>query len=119
MHQHVTEFAAFVYRAGRRYRYMAGNTARCGELAKQALHAALVLRHLRIDLGIAAFEIARTDQRRAAMARAGEIDDVLPSLLNQPAGMRIDESQPGTRSPVPQQPRLDVLWRQRFPQQSI
>ena len=48
------------------------------------------------------------------MPRPGDVDHVEIVLLDEPVQMRVDEVQSGRGSPVPEQPRLDVLLCQRL-----
>ena len=59
------------------------------------------------------------DERRAAVARAGQVDHVGVALVDQPVQVDVDQAQPGRRAPVAEQPRLDVLRPQRLAQQRI
>ena len=77
----IAEFAAFVDRAGRFGGDVAGDAAGERELREEPLHALLVLGDLRIDLAVGSFEIGVGDQRRSAVAGAGDVDRVEIVLL--------------------------------------
>ena len=62
MRERIAELAAFVDRAGRLRRHVAGNAARERELGEKTLHALFVLRDVRIDLAVGSFEIGVGDQ---------------------------------------------------------
>ena len=53
------------------------------------------------------------------MAGSGDEDDVGVAVADDAVQMRVDQVQPGRGAPMPQQPRLDVLGRQRLAQQRI
>src|SRR5664279_5131900 len=76
MAERVPQFAAFVNRPRRRRSNMAGNTAGERELLEQLLEPGLVLGDVRIDLTPGAFEVNVTDNRRAAVTWAGDIEHV-------------------------------------------
>ena len=119
MRQGVAQFAALMDGAGRLRRDVAADAARIGELLEQALHAGGVLRHAGVELAVGAFEPGIGDQRRAAVARAGDEDHVQVVRLDHAVQVQVDEVQPGRRAPVAEQPRLDVLDAQRLGQQRI
>ena len=83
------------------------------------MHALDVLGDLRIDLRVGALEVARRDQRRTTVAGAGQVDDLLTGVLDQPGGMRVEEGQTRTGAPMPEQSGLDVFRRQRLTQQRV
>ena len=99
--ERISEFAAFVDGAGRRRRDMARNAARKGELFEEPLHPGLVLTDVGIDLAVAALEIGVGDQRRSAMAGAGDVDHVEIVQSDGPVQMDVDEILPRRRSPMP------------------
>ena len=74
--QRVTQLAAFMNRAWRFRRDMAGDAAREGELFEQPLHAFLVLRNVRIDFAVGAFQISVGDQTWSTMAGTRDVNDV-------------------------------------------
>ena len=67
--ERVAELAALVDRAGRLRRHVAGDAARERELGEEPLHALLVLRDVRVDLAVGAFEIGVGHQARARRGR--------------------------------------------------
>jgi len=115
----IAELAALVDGARRLRRNVARNAAGERELGEEALHPLLVLRHVGIDLAVGALQIGVGDQRRAAMARAGDVDHVEVVLLDQPVEMNVDEVEAGRRAPVAKQARLDMLLGQRRLQKRI
>ena len=117
--QRVAEFAALVDRAGRLRRDVARNAAGKRELLEQPLHSRFVLGDVGVDLAVDAFEIDVGDNRRAAVAGAGDEQDLEVERFDQPVEVRVDEIEAGRRAPVPEQPRLDVLLDQRLAQQRI
>src|SRR5208283_2144359 len=98
---------------------VARNAAGKRELLEQALHARLVLRYLRVELAVAAFEIGVRDQRGSAVAWAADVDHVQLALLNDPIQVHVDKILSRCRTPMAEQPWLDLLWLERLPQQRI
>jgi len=107
--QRITQLAAFV-NGTRRFRSdVAWNAAWEGELFEQLLHSVGVLRHVRINFTIGSFKVGVRDQARPAVARPGDIDNIQVLLLDHAVEMDVNEVQSGSRAPVPQQARFDVL----------
>ena len=117
--QRIAELAALVDRPGRLRRHVARDAAGKGELGEEPLHARLVLRDVRIDLAVGAFEIGVGDQRRPAVAGTGDVDHVEVVLPDHPVQVHVDEVQARRRAPVAEQPRLDVLAGERLLQQRV
>ena len=72
-----------------------------------------------VELAVRSFEPGVRDQPRTAVSRPGDVNHVETELLDDPVAVDVDEIQPGSRAPVPEQPRLDVLQPQRLFQQRI
>ena len=119
MAERIAELPAFMDRARRGRRDMAGDAARKGELLEQPLHPGLVLADVRVDLAVAALEIGVADQRRPAVAGAGNIEHVEVVFLDDPVQMHIDEVLAGRRAPVADHQGLDMGERQRLAQQWV
>jgi hypothetical protein len=119
MGQHIAQFTALMNRARRLHADVAGDTARGREAAAQVPQARHVLRHLRIDLRVGAFEVGVAHQRRPAVAGAGQVDHVGIVLLDQPVQVDVDQAEARGRTPVAEQSRLDVLRPQRLTQQGV
>ncbi len=119
VHQSVAEFAALVDRPWRRDGDVARYPPGGGELPDQPGQARQVPRHLWVDLRIGAFQIGVGDQRRAAVPRPGHVQHILPSHPYQPVQLGIHQVQRRGRTPVTQQPRLDLPWLQCLAQQWI
>ena len=117
--QRISEFPALVDGTGRRRRDMARNAARKGELLEEPFHPGFVLADVGINLAVAALEIGVGDQRRAAVAGAGDVDHVEIILLDDPVQVDIDEVLAWRRAPVPDHQRLHVRERQRLAQQRV
>jgi hypothetical protein len=117
--QRITEFAAFMNGARSFRRYMAGNSVRPGELAKQPLQPIPAALDRRITLGVRSFEIAVRHDARAAVARTNDVDHVQIIVLDQPVEMDIEEIQSCCRSPVTEQAGLDVFEPERGFEQRI
>ena len=98
---------------------MARDAAREGKLREEALHALLVGRDVRVNLAVGPFEIGVCHQSRPAMPGAGNVDHVEVVLLDQPIEVDINEVQTRCRSPMAEQPRLDVLLCQGLLEQRV
>src|SRR5258708_19647426 len=98
---------------------MAGDAAWCRELAEEPVHAVGVLPNLWKDLRVGALEIHIGDQRRSAVPRARQVDDLRVALPNQAIKMHVNEAQSRRGAPVAEQPRLDVLGPQWLAQQWV
>ena len=109
MSQRIAEFAAFMDRAGRFRRDVAGNSVGPGKLAKQPLQPVAAAFDRRIVLGVRTFQIAVRHDAGAAVARADDVDHVQIVVFDQPVKMDVEEIQSCRRSPMPQQPGLDMF----------
>ena len=98
---------------------MAGNTAGKGELLEQPPHPLNIQADIRIHLGVAALQVRVGHQGRSTMAGTDDCEYVAIPGNNDSIQMRVDEIDARRRSPVTQQPRLDVLERERLAQQRI
>ena len=119
MAERIAELASLMDAARRLGRHVAGNPAGEAELLEQPPHAVGVLADVRVDLAVGAFEIGVGDQRRPAVARPDHVDHVEIVALDDPVEVDIEHVQPGRGSPVPEQPRLDVLALQRLLQERV
>ncbi len=117
--QRIAELPAFMNRSWRLGGGMARDSAREGELAEQPAHPSLVLRDIRIELAISAFEPSVGDHARCAMARSGDEQDVEIPRLDDAVEMDIDEIEARRRSPMTEETWLDVLDLQWLAQQWI
>jgi hypothetical protein len=68
MAERISQFAAFVDRAGALGRGMAGDAPGKRELQEQLPQARLILADVRVDLAVGALEIGVADDRRAAVS---------------------------------------------------
>ena len=107
--QRIAEFAAFMDRAGRFRRDVAGNSVGPGKLAKQPLQSVPAAFDRRIVLGVRAFQIAVRHDARTAVARTDDVDHVQIVVLDQPVEVDVEEIQPRRRAPMAEQPRLDMF----------
>ena len=119
MGQHVTELATFVNRTRCRRTDMTGRTAGRRELAEQPCHTSDVQAHRRIHLGIRSFEIYVCQNCRTAVPWPCEINNVEIIACNDAIEVRVDKVLPRRRSPMAEQPRLDVLVAQWLAKQRI
>src|SRR6266478_1463207 len=115
----VTKFAAFVNRARSLRRDVTGNSSGKRELLEEALQAFFVLRDVRIDFAVGAFEICVRYEAGTAVSRSGDVNGIEIMLLDQAIQMYIDEVQSGCCAPVAKKPWLNVFQLQRFAQQGI
>ena len=116
MSQRITEFAAFMDRAGRLRRDVARNSVGPGKLAKQPLQSVAAAFDRRIVLGVRTFQVAVRHDARTAVARTDDVDHVQIVVFDQPVQMDVEEIQSCRRSPMAQQPRLDMFELEgRFP----
>jgi hypothetical protein len=93
---------------------MARDASRETELLEQALHPFLVLRDVRIDLGIGALQIRVRYECRTAVTRADDVDHVEVLALDDSIEVNVEEIEPGSRAPMANQPRLNMLAFKRF-----
>ena len=119
MHQCVSQFPALVDGSRRRNADVAGDAARRRELTHQAEEAGVVEGDRRVDLRVGPFEVHVGDDGGPAVARPRDVQDVAVALLDQTVELEIDEAQRRGRSPVTEQPWLDVLRTERLAQQRI
>ena len=117
--QGVPQFAAFVDAAGRLRRDVTRNAAGEAELLEQPLQPDFVLRDMRVDFAVGAFEVGVRHKRRPAVPGAGDEKHVQVLIHNDAVQVDVDEVQAGRRAPVPEQPGFDVLTPQRFFQERV
>ena len=119
VHERVAELAALVDRAGHLGRDVARDPARERELAEEPPQPLEVPRHVRIELAVRAVEIGVRDERRAAVARAGDVDRAQVARADLPVQVRVEEVEAGHGAEVAEQARFHVLRLQRLPQQRV
>ena len=88
---------------------MTGNSTGKRELLEETLQAFFVLRDVRINLAVCAFEICIRYKAGATVSRSGDVDGIEIMLLDQAIQMYIDEVQSGSRAPVAEKPGLNVF----------
>ena len=115
--QGVAQLAALVDAARRVRRRVAGDAAGEAELLEQAMHPGAVPGDAGEVLGVGAFQPGVGHDSRAAVPRPGDEQRIQVPLAYGPVHVGVNEVQPRRGAPVAQQPRLDVLDRQRLPQQ--
>ena len=96
-----------------------GDAAGERELREQLREAALVLRDRGVGLGVGAFEVARGNEARAAVAWARHVKRVEAALFNRAVRVRVQEREPGGSAPVAKQTRLHVIARKWLPQKRV
>src|ERR1700722_17359094 len=92
---------------------MTGDSVRPAELAEQALYAVAILLDVGIHLRVRTLEIGIRNQPRAPMSRPDHVNHVEVPLADQAVPMHIKKVEAGRGSPVPKQPRLYVVERER------
>src|ERR1700758_462887 len=98
---------------------MARNAAGERELSEEALHALFFRRNVRIYLAVCPLEVGVCHQARPAMPRAGDVDHVEVVFLDQAVQVDVYEIQAWGRSPMAEQPRLDVFLSQGLLEQRV
>src|SRR6266436_556527 len=98
---------------------MTRDAARKGELFEKALHSALILGDVRINLAVSSFKVSVGHQTRPAVARAGDVKHVQAVFLDDAIEVDVDEIQPWRRAPMAEQTGFDVLALERLFQQWI
>jgi hypothetical protein len=83
------------------------------------VQAALVGGDFGIDLGVGALQVDVGDQGWATVAGAGDVEDLIAGLADQPVELGVDEVEAGGGAPMAEEPRLDVLGAQRLAQQRV
>jgi hypothetical protein len=86
---------------------------------EQPPQAVFIPRDVQVHLAVGSFQIGVCRQAWPAVPRSGDIDDVQVVLPDDAVQVDVDEIQPRRRAPVPEQPRLDVLQRERLLQEGI
>ena len=117
--ERVAELAAFVDRAGRLRRGVAGDAARERELPEEPPQPFLVPADLGVELAVGAFEVRVRDDARPAVAGARDVDRAQVALPDGAVQVRVEEVQARSRAEVAEQARLDVLRRERLAQQRV
>ena len=115
----VPEFPAFVNRAGRLGRDVAADVAGERELLEELPHAFNVLALVRVDLRVRAFEVGRPEHAGRPVSRSGHEHHVEVVPVDHAVQVHPGERERGARTPMAEQPLLDVLRTQRFAQQRI
>src|SRR5690606_24777664 len=108
-----------MYRAGYLRRCVAANAARERELLEKPAHALGILRHVWIELAVAALKPGIGCQRWPAVTRTCDVDHIEVMLFDDPIQMSVDEIQTWRRAPMAEQTRFDVLRLQRLVQERI
>src|SRR5579864_8307607 len=114
MGKHVSQFASLMDGTGSFRRAVTADAARKRELLEKLAEPSFVLTLFRIDLGVSPFEITGPENARRSMPRPGHEDHVQVQLFDQPVQMNVHERQTRARSPMSEQPVLDVLRLQRL-----
>ncbi len=113
VHERVAELAALVDRAGRLGRRVRGDAARERELPEQFLHSVAVERDVREQLGVRAIQPGVRDDAGAAVAWAGDVDDVEVAFDDEPVEVRPDEVEGGRGAEVSEQAWFRVIHCER------
>ena len=119
MGQRVPELPTFVDRAGCLGRDVAGDATRERELPEQLAHAVGIGAHVGVDLAVGPLQPRRRHQTGAAVAWSDDVHHVQVARDDRPVQVGVDEVEARRRAPVAEQPRLDVLGKQRLAQQRV
>src|SRR6185437_8427056 len=117
--ERVAEFTALVNRPWSLRGDVTGDTSGKRELPEQFSKPLRVLLNTGIHLAVGALQIRVSDQAGTAVTRSSDVDDVGVAFSDDSVQVGVDEVEAGCRTPVPQQPGLDVLDRQRLHQQRV
>src|ERR1017187_40841 len=117
--QHVAQFTAFVYGAGRLGRAMTPDPAGKRELLEKFAQPSLVFALIRIDFRIRTLKIPRRQNSRRTVPGAGHEDHVEVEFPDETVQVEVRERQSGARPPMAQKPVLDVLRLERLFQKRI
>ena len=115
----IAQLAALVDGARRFGCHMGGNATGEGELLEQLAHAFLIAADIWIDLAIGAVQVGVGNEEVAAVAGAGNQNQILVVLFNNTVQVNIDEVLAGNGAPVTDDLALDVLALQRAAQQRV
>jgi hypothetical protein len=119
MGQGVAQLTALVDGARDLRRHVAWDAARERELPEQPRHPCAVTPDRRVGLGPAPLQPGVRHQRRATVARAGDEQHVEVPSHDLAVEVRVEQVQARRRTPVPQQPWLDVLVPEGLVQQRV
>ncbi len=119
MNQRIAKLSAFVHGIRHVRAAVAGHATRSRELAEHEPQAVFIVRDLRVNLGVRAFEVGAGIERRAPVSRTRDVDDVRIMLFDQPVQMNVDKVLAWRCSPVTEQPGLDLLCLERRAKQGI
>jgi hypothetical protein len=93
---------------------MARDASRETELLEQALHPFPILRDVWENLAVGALQIRMRHERRTAVTRPDDVDHVEVLALDDSIEVNVEEIEPGSRAPMANQPRLNMLAFKRF-----
>src|SRR5271165_1962 len=109
MGQHIAQFPALVDRARRFGSAVAADAPGKRKLLKELPQTFEVFALVGIHLGVGSFEVTRSKNAGSTMSRPSKKNHIKIVFLDQPVQVNVDKRQTRTRSPVPEQPVLDVL----------
>src|SRR5689334_20930080 len=98
---------------------MAWDAAGKRELLEKFFHTGFVLRDVRIQLAVSAFEIGVGDDGGSAVAGAGNEDGIEIVLFDEAIEVDVNEIQSGCGAPMAEETRFDVLKFERLFEQGI
>ena len=105
----VSELAAFVDGTGGLGSAVAGHAAREGEALKHLRHTRLIFADVRVDLAVAALQVAVSDEEVSAVSGTGKKDQIQIVTLDHTVQMNIYEVLAGNGSPVSYDLLLDAV----------
>ncbi len=89
------------------------------ELLEEPLHALGILRNVGVELAVRSLQVRVGNHRWSAMTWTADEDHVEVLGLDQAVEVNVDEVEPRGSTPMSEQPGLDMLYLQGFPQQGI
>src|SRR5271157_561133 len=107
--QHIPKFTALMNRAWRFGSAVAPDASGKRKLLEELAQPFEVLTLVGIHVRVRSFEITGAQNAGCTVSRAGKKDHIEVVFLDQPVEVNIDKRQSRTRSPMPEQPVLDVL----------
>ena len=119
MGKRIAQFAALVDGAWRLWRGVARDAAGEGELPEQSGHAPQVLRHARVDVAVGPLQPGAGHHAGPTVAGAGDEDHVEVVAPDQSREVGIEQVEARRGAPMPEEPGLDVLGRQRLGEQRV
>ena len=116
MREAVAQLAALVNRSRSLRRAVAADAPGKGEIAEELQQASAVFCLVWVDFGIGALQVHGCQYARCAVAGPCQVNGVEVIFADKPVQVHVQETQTRAATPVAEQPLLDVLRPQWFPQ---